>query len=641
MSTSTPEWFSADRPSLFGKHSASLKAICSVFCLLLGCLVPPAPAAPARRADAAADPAFFPPGGIYTNALSVTITSGIPAAVIRFTTDGREPTTNSLVCTSAIAIARSTVLRARAFPPDRPPGRIVAAPYTLLGSDLRDFNSNLPLLVINTYGGSISKDWREPGYLTVIPTSDGRASLRGVFEFQGRIGVEARGSSSSRFPKKSLRVELDDETTGANRDFPLLGMPADADWVLYAPYTDKSLMRDVLGYDLWEDMGHYSVRRRFVEVFCDEDGGKLSGDDYAGVYVLLEKIKRGKHRVNIAKLDASDTNEPAITGGYILKRDRIDENDNSFTTSQGIELGIDYPKGDRLALAQRRWLRRWIDEFEDVLMGTNFANPVSGYARYLDVPTAVDHFWIIEMPNTVDGYIYSTFMHKDRGGKLVFSPIWDRNLSFGNANYLNGDSPTGWMWEQVQGREVCQWFQRLFDDPEFRQQQTDRWGELRRNLFATSNLLARVDAYAALLNEPQAREFARWPRLGEYVWPNASDDWPNTTYAATVQYLKNFITDRLRWIDRQFVPAPVFSQNGGTVPAGFQLALDGPTNRIKFYCTLDGDDPRLRGGAVNPAAREYTGPITLTNEARVFARARRGDDWSPAAVATFLPINGR
>jgi hypothetical protein len=372
-----------------------------------------------------------------------------------------------------------------------------------------------------------------------------------------------------------------------------------------------------------------------VEVFCDEDGGMLSGEDYVGVYVLLEKIKRGKHRVNIAKLDATDTNEPAISGGYLLKRDRIDDNDNSFTTSQGIELGIEYPKGDRLVPAQRRWLNGWFDEFESVLMGTNYADPVNGYAKYLDVPTAIDHFWIIEMPNTIDGYIYSTYMHKNRGGKLVFSPIWDRNLSFGNANYLNGDSPTGWLWEQVPGRELCQWFQRLFDDPEFSQQQIDRWGELRRDLFATSNLLARVDGYAALLNEAQARDFARWPRLGEYVWPNSSDDWPNTTYAATVQYLKSFITQRLKWIDRQFVPTPVLNQEGGAVSAGFQLTLTGPTNKTRIFYTLDGGDPRLAKGALSPSAREYAGPLPITGPVRVLARARRGEDWSPKAEAVF------
>lgn len=612
-----------------------MKAILPALLLAVGVAGHAAPGDSSASLPAAANPVFQPPGGIYTNALSVAITSAAPKAMICYTTNGSEPTTNSLVFTSAVAVSRSTLLRARAFSSGCPPSEIVAAPYTLLGPDVRDFNSNLPLLVINTYGRFIAKGWRNPGYLTVIPTSGGRASLRGAIEFQGRIGVESRGSSSAQFPKKSLRVEIDGETTGANEEARLLGLPADSDWVLYAPYTDKSLMRDVLAYDLWEEMGHYSVRRRFVEVFCDEDGGTLSGDDYVGVYVLLEKIKRGKHRVNIAKLDATDTNEPAINGGYILKRDRIDENDNSFTTSQGIELGIEYPKGDRLAPAQRRWLSRWLDEFESALMGTNYADPVNGYAKYLDVPTAIDHFWIIEMPNTVDGYIYSTFMHKDRGGKLEFSPIWDRNLSFGNANYLNGDSPTGWLWEQVQGRDLCQWFRRLFDDPEFNQKHIDRWGELRRDLFATSNLLARVDGYAALLDEAQARDFARWPRLGEYVWPNASDDWPNTTYAGTVQYLKGFITQRLKWIDRQFVPAPVFSQNGGPIPAGFQLTLDGPTNRTRFYYTLNGGDPRRPGGAVNPAAREYTGPIALIAEARVMARARRGEEWSPAAVTTF------
>jgi hypothetical protein len=581
----------------------------------------------------AGKPVFHPPGGVYTNGLTVTITSHLATATIRYTTDGREPMTNSPAYTSPITVSSSLRLRARAFVPGQPPGEIVGAAYTLLDRDLATFSSNLPLLIINTFGGSIWEDQKQPAYLTVINTNRGRATLLSAAEAPERIGIEWRGSSSLRFPKKCYGLEIVDETTGDDRKVALLGMPADSDWVLYAPYADKTFMRDVLAFDLWEDMGHYSVRRRFVELFCDLDGRTLSASDYAGVYVLLEKIKQGKKRVNVAPLHPADTNETAITGGYLLKKDRVDYNDNPFTTRYGHTMGIEYPKAKNLVPAQRTWINRWFDEFETTLQSANFADPVNGYAKYIDVPSFIDYYWIVEIPKTIDGYSLSVFMYKHRNGKLVISPIWDRDIGFGNANYQDGDWPTGWYWEQRRSGDL--WYGRLFADRDFDQRHIDRWNELRCGLFATSNLFARIDAYVALLNEAQARDFARWPRLGSYVWPNAAADWPNRTYADTVQYLKNFIRNRLAWLDRQFLPAPAFSQRGGVVPSGLRIAIGGGRVYTVYY-TLNGTDPRLPGGALNPAAMEYRAPIALTGKTRIIARARKGTVWSPPAVAAFV-----
>jgi len=578
-------------------------------------------------------PAFKPIGGVYTQAVQLILSTTEPEGEIYYTLDGREPGTNSLLYRAPITLNSSVCVRARVICPNRPPGEIAGQPYTLLAGELADFSSNLPLLILNTYGVELVDDQKRPAYLTVIGTNNGRARLAGPVEFQGRAGVELRGSSSSQFPKRSLGLSLVEESGAHEHKASLLGMPADSDWVLYAPYSDKSFMRDVLAYDLWEEMGHYSVRRRFVELFWDADGRRLSRKDYAGIYVLLEKIKQGKHRVNIAKLGPDDIAEPEVSGGYILKRDRMDANDNPFHTTMGIELGIEYPKAKNLVPAQRKWVANWFRQFESVLRSDRFRDTETGYASYIDVPTFIDYYWIVEMPKTIDGYTLSVFMHKDRLGKLKLSPIWDRNLSFGNANYQDGESPSGWYSGSPGGG--LPWLRRLMEDPDFDQARIDRWGILRRNLFAPSNLLARVDAYAALLDEAQARDFARWPRLGIFVWPNAAADWPNTTFEGTLQFLKNFIKRRIRWLDRQFLPAPVFNQNGGTFTNGFALEISAQTNKV-FY-TLDGQDPRQQGGGLNPAAMEYNAPIPLASSATVFARARRGNTWGPPTTATFIP----
>ena len=69
-------------------------------------------------------------------------------------------------------------------------------------------------------------------------------------------------------------------------------MPEENDWVLYAPWQDKTMIRNVLAYQLSNDMGRYASRTRYVELY-------LNGD-YQGIYVLMEKIKRDNDRVNIS-----------------------------------------------------------------------------------------------------------------------------------------------------------------------------------------------------------------------------------------------------------------------------------------------------------------------------------------------------
>src|SRR6185503_13738433 len=100
-------------------------------------------------------------------------------------------------------------------------------------------------------------------------------------------------------------------------------------------YSDKTLIRDALAYELSNKMGRYAPRTRFVELYLDRSGGKLGPRDYMGVYVLVEKIKRGKNRVNIAELQGSDATEPNISGGYIFKRDHSERWEPSFHTRRG------------------------------------------------------------------------------------------------------------------------------------------------------------------------------------------------------------------------------------------------------------------------------------------------------------------
>jgi len=112
-----------------------------------------------------------------------------------------------------------------------------------------------------------------------------RMSLPG---FEGTVAIELRGQSSRKVAKKSYGFELQD-AEGKNLDASLLGMPADDDWILYAAYNDRTLMRNVLACETARRLGGYAARSRFVELVVN---GRPDG-----VYVLMEKPKLQKSRV--------------------------------------------------------------------------------------------------------------------------------------------------------------------------------------------------------------------------------------------------------------------------------------------------------------------------------------------------------
>ena len=612
-------------------------------------LIAAAQSAPGKKegqSEALPPPSFSKPGGVYNDKVSVDLRAKSSSAVIRYTLDGSEPTNSSSVYSEPIVISNSALVRAKTFE-SGVASPTVSQTYTMLGDDLASFSSNLPLVIITTFGQRISRESKVPVSARFIDTKNGRSSLLGAASFDGRGDINYRGYSSLRFPKRSYTFKTRDDSDNSLK-VPILGFPADSDWVLYAPYSDKTLMRDVLAYELSNKMGRYAARTKFVEVFLNRAANKLTRRDYLGVYVFEEKIKRAKDRVNITALKPEDNAEPNITGGYIFKRDHIgppgdmpmrmfrpdfqssSEEETGFRTSRGLRLLYVEPKERDLTPEQKSWLKGYLNQFERALNGPNFMSPTQGYAKYLDVDSFIDQHWIVEMSKNVDGFRYSCYMHKDRGGKIKVEPLWDWNLSFGNANYHEGWMTENWYWPLLRQNEI-RWVERLLQDPDFAQRRIDRWGELRKTHFDPAKILARIDELAALLNEAQVRNYQRWPVLGQSVNPNW---YVGDTYAEEIKWMKQWIQRRIAWIDSQFLPPPTMTPKQGPVEPGTKLSMRGGGGKI--YFTTDGTDPRLPGGAPSPKARLYTTPVVLNENTQVFARTHRDEEWSSPVQSRFL-----
>ncbi|MAU26507.1 MAG: hypothetical protein CMH48_09485 [Muricauda sp.] len=414
----------------------------------------------------------------------------------------------------------------------------------------------LPQFMVDTQGGTIVDEPKISSQTTI--------TVAGDVVYEGNMGIEFRGASSQAlFPKKSYGLETWNEN-GEDIDVSLLGFPEEEDWILYGPYSDKSLLRNILIYDLSRDIDRYASRCLFVDM-------TLNGV-YQGVYVFMEKLKRDGARIDISKLDDDENTGEDLTGGYILKIDKTAGNNlgegynelNSFVSAhppqnaaagQEVYFLYEYPDAEDITVAQKAYISQYVADFESALASDDFTDPDTGYTAYIDVASFIDFFLLNELSNNVDAYRLSTFMHKNKNGKLKMGPIWDFNLAFGNANYCNGGDTDVWAYKF---NERCPddfwlvpfWWDRLMEDPAFVAQLKERWLTLRAGTFAESAIQAKIDGYVAELNKSGAiaANFTAWPVLGTYIWPN---NFVGDTYGEEVDFLRNWVGERLTWLDTQ------------------------------------------------------------------------------------------
>ena len=466
-----------------------------------------------------------------------------------------------------LVLTETTFVRARILRSDEGFGPLIEHTYVAISPEVADFNSNLPLAVVDTFGVDVDDIINNEEVFSVASAfidvgPSGRTTLSDTAEYAGPGGFKLRGASSTRkYEKHQYGLETRD-AFGADEAVSLLGLSEESDWVLNGPISDKTFMRNYLVYKWGNEFdGSYTPNTVYFELFLDDNGnGVVDASDYHGLYVLIEKIKRDENRTDIERLSPLDNYGDAVTGGYIFSDDRLDPGDTGLVTSQGRSLCFVEPKESEITQAQRDYLVGYLNEFEAALYSEDFADPDIGYAAYIDVDSFIDHHIMIEWIKDVDGFCLSEYWYKDRGGKIVYQPLWDFNLSLGNADYHTSEDPYSWYYDYVIQRGEYKWYGRLFEDPAFMQAYVDRWFELRESVLTLDHMFADIDAQADFLRESVARNYEKWPVLGQYVWPNP---WWGQTYQEDVDYMKDWITARVGWMDEQLYAPPRLSRNEG------------------------------------------------------------------------------
>lgn len=385
----------------------------------------------------------------------------------------------------------------------------------------------LPQLSITTDNGAevTSREIYVPG--DYVLKDESRTIL-----LQGRTEIKGRGHSTWDMPKKPYHIKLATSSS-------LLGMPANRHWALLANYADKTLLRNDLTFQISQWMGmEYTPRSTFVEV-------ELNGT-YLGIYQLTEHIRIAPDRVNIPQLKIGDTN---FTGGYLIE---IDETRGEVFCYDSPRFGTAMPfclKDPETLLnpgweALRAYIEGYISQAEAAIFSDDFANPVTGYASYIDVDSLVQYYLVNELVRNVDGDLRrSAYLYKKRDGKLTFGPVWDFDLAAGNADYIG-------CWTDDWYVRRAPWFTRLFEDPAFAAKVKDKWNQLKAS-GSLNELFQHIDRRATYLSHVQVRNFQEWPILSTWVWPNCV---VTGSYQGEVTALKTWLQGRIDWMDSQFNP---------------------------------------------------------------------------------------
>jgi CotH kinase protein/Chitobiase/beta-hexosaminidase C-terminal domain len=530
------------------------------------------PAKPEGKDEVApASVSISQPSQTFEGMLRVELVTDVASAQVRFTTDGSIPSaTSTLYDGMALELAETTQLRAQAFVEGQAQGSAVTALFIERSFDPE---SNLPLLVLDGYGAGTPPDnqnYRDVAFMAFEPSA-GRTTLSQLPRVASRAGWHLRGQSSASFEQTPYRLELWDEHN-EDAEYPVLGMPAEADWALIGPYVDRSLIRNALSYDLGTAMGLQGPRYAFAEVYINPDGGPLGPEHYEGIYMLTETIKNDKNRLNLQQLQADESTLPELSGGYIFKFDwaAVEAGAPTLTCSGSTpismggglgggglggggfggggaqtpgtcwgDLEVVDPKD--INAEQSAWLTDYLQRFHDSL----HTDPPTNYGEFINLDSFVDTFLLNEFTRNMDAFVRSLYFYKDRDGALTAGPLWDFNLTFACGGSFGNTETTGWQFQQRMGSN--DWFHRLATDPAFMDTVATRWKKLRKGPFATSEIDARIDALQAQIGAAVSRDFERWPpatlRTSFFTFPEGE------TWDEQVQAIRDWMAARAEWLD--------------------------------------------------------------------------------------------
>ena len=497
-------------------------------------------------------------------------------------------------------------------------------------------STNLPIVWIEVDGNIIDRDERITARMKIIHNGDGTLNYADTvahpgqtIDYEGYVALRYRGNSTfsmgDKKPYSFRPLDKPLEEGGEKKKVNILGMGKDNNWALLAPYSDKSMIRDLLAFEVSRPWMEYTPQGCFCELILD--------GTYYGVYILSEVVSKGKHRLN---LDDPGDADDEITGGYLMEVDRPDgesytsnyhplNNAGTPYNNRYIAFQFQSPDYEDLTLEQIKYITRRINSMETVLWNYRPSGNTD-FQDHIDMMNFIDYQIAMELGHNVDGYRLSGKFFKRRDSKdtRFKMVLWDMNLAYGNADYYQAWRTDTWMYKNnntmyFDGEQqlIPFWWYKLNTSSEYTAALKSRWAQYRRSNLREERLMATVDSLSTTLTSHGAirRNTQAWPRWGEYVWPNY---YIATSYKDEITWLKQWLHDRIAWMDEQLE----FDSNAhlrGDVNMDNEINISDVTSLIDYM--LSGNASNID---VDAADCDQNGEVNIGDVSRLIDYLLRG-----------------
>ena len=396
-------------------------------------------------------------------------------------------------------------------------------------------NPSLPILRIEADGPIQNKVDDVPAKLEII----GNGITQGLWDFnKEKIGIRLRGNSTMWLPKKPYRIKFPEKYSPLG-----LNHAREKSWVLLANDCDKSLIRNAVANQINKIMQNDASYRRFTP--CNQFVDVYLNGSYDGNYHLTDQVQVAPGRVNVQTLTASDTGDASkISGGYLLELDGFaDPEPLWFASPRGMKITIKYPDSDDYAPEQATWIKNYITSFESALFSQEFKNPSTGWRKYINMASWVDHVISNELAGNSDAW-WQVFMSKERDvDYFVMGPVWDFDIAFNNDNRIP-NATYRLMAEAAHDPRL--WINRFMQDETFKAAIKARWNAKKGELYS---VIAYIDEMALLLDKSQKANFKRW-NIRQQTLGHAMP--APVSYQAAIAELKNYLQARYNYLDTEF-----------------------------------------------------------------------------------------
>ncbi len=396
----------------------------------------------------------------------------------------------------------------------------------------------LPILYLTTKDGVAitSKDVYVEGTISVYNTDSKYMFENLAMEIRGR-GNYTWGSQAPN-GKVPYKIKLSEKKNLLGE-----GNGAAKTWTLIADHCDQALLRNYTALNFARNMKYitWNSAAQSVEVY-------LNGE-YRGVFLLCEQNQVNKNRVNIN----DDIEAQPDQRGYLIEMSGY-ASEQRFTiwgwnyNGPAYEVKSDLSTNSNLANRQMDYINDYLQQCWDAVESGNQAN----IEKLMDINSVIDCLIVEELFKNLDAGWDSFYMYKDKGGKLVFGPIWDFDQTGGNAdegceNYYD-----------LRGSQTNAWFRVLLQNSWFKEKLTARWNEVKSD---ADKIPASIRTQAKAGYNSYCRNFERWPIFGQKINRETQVIRNLKSYTEHYEYYANWMKNRIDWLD-DYWNSPTFNFSG-------------------------------------------------------------------------------